>query len=33
MLEYLDRAGGIRAYLGGIGLSAAEIARLRARLR
>jgi protein-tyrosine phosphatase len=33
MLEYLDRAGGIRAYLGGIGLGAAEIARLRARLR
>jgi len=33
MLEYLDHAGGIRAYLGGIGLSAAEITRLRARLR
>jgi protein-tyrosine phosphatase len=33
MLQYLDRAGGIRAYLGGIGLDAAEIARLRARLR
>ncbi len=33
MLRYLDRAGGIRAYLGGIGLSAAEITRLRARLR
>jgi protein-tyrosine phosphatase len=33
MLEYLDDAGGIRAYLGGIGLNAAEIARLRARLR
>jgi protein-tyrosine phosphatase len=33
MLDYLDRAGGIRAYLRGIGLSEAEIARLRARLR
>ena len=33
MLAYLDRAGGIRAYLRGIGLSEAEIARLRARLR
>lgn len=33
MLDYLDRSGGIRAYLGGIGLGAAEIARLRARLR
>ena len=33
MLDYLDGAGGIRAYLGGIGLDAAEIARLRARLR
>ncbi|HEY6515438.1 MAG TPA: tyrosine-protein phosphatase [Steroidobacteraceae bacterium] len=33
MLAYLDRAGGIGAYLGGIGLGAAEIARLRARLR
>jgi protein-tyrosine phosphatase len=33
MLRYLDAAGGIRAYLGGIGLSAAEIMRLRARLR
>jgi protein-tyrosine phosphatase len=33
MLEYLDQAGGIRAYLGGIGLDAAEITRLRARLR
>ncbi len=33
MLEYLDRAGGIRAYLGRIGLGAPEIERLRARLR
>jgi len=33
MLDYLDRAGGIRAYLRSIGLSEAEIARLRARLR
>jgi protein-tyrosine phosphatase len=33
MLDYLDHAGGIRAYLGGIGLDAAEITRLRARLR
>ncbi|HEX5272455.1 MAG TPA: tyrosine-protein phosphatase [Gemmataceae bacterium] len=33
MLAYLDRAGGIRAYLRGIGLSEAEISRLRARLR
>ncbi|HEY1891213.1 MAG TPA: tyrosine-protein phosphatase [Steroidobacteraceae bacterium] len=33
MLAYLDRSGGIAAYLGGIGLSATEIARLRARLR
>ena len=33
MLAYLDRAGGIRAYLRGIGLGEAEIARLRARLR
>jgi protein-tyrosine phosphatase len=33
MLDYLDRAGGIRAYLRGIGLSEAEISRLRARLR
>jgi protein-tyrosine phosphatase len=33
MLAYLDHAGGTRAYLGGIGLDAAEIARLRARLR
>jgi protein-tyrosine phosphatase len=33
MLDYLERAGGIRAYLGGIGLSEAQIGRLRARLR
>lgn len=33
MLGYLDRAGGIREYLGGIGLTAAEITRLRGRLR
>ncbi len=33
MLAYLERAGGIRTYLGGIGLDAAQIARLRARLR
>ncbi|HVS77976.1 MAG TPA: tyrosine-protein phosphatase [Steroidobacteraceae bacterium] len=33
MLEYLDRAGGVRAYLGRIGLGAPEIERLRARLR
>jgi protein-tyrosine phosphatase len=33
MLRYLDQVGGIRAYLGGIGLDAAEITRLHARLR
>jgi len=33
MLQYLDRNGGIRAYLGGIGLTPTEIARLRSRLR
>jgi protein-tyrosine phosphatase len=33
MLDYLDRAGGPRAYLGGIGLDESEISRLRARLR
>lgn len=33
MLAYLERAGGIREYLGGIGLSTQEIVRLRARLR
>jgi len=33
MLDYLDRAGGTRVYLAGIGLDADEIARLRGRLR
>jgi hypothetical protein len=33
MLDYLDRAGGAAAYLAGIGLTGAEIARLRGRLR
>ena len=33
MLAYLDRCGGIRGYLQMIGLSAEDIARLRARLR
>ncbi|HEX8757750.1 MAG TPA: tyrosine-protein phosphatase [Steroidobacteraceae bacterium] len=33
MLAWLDSAGGIRAYLGEIGLSSGEIAALRARLR
>jgi protein-tyrosine phosphatase len=33
MLAYLERAGGIRDYLGKIGLNELEIARLRARLR
>jgi protein-tyrosine phosphatase len=33
MLDYLDRVGGTRVYLRGIGLSEAQIARLRARLR
>jgi len=33
MLDYLDRAGGVGAYLDGIGLDAAEITRLRHRLR
>jgi protein-tyrosine phosphatase len=33
MLDYLERAGGIRAYLSGIGLDTSEIDRLRARLR
>jgi protein-tyrosine phosphatase len=32
MLEYLARVGGIRAYLEQIGLQAAEIEQLRARL-
>lgn len=33
MLAYLEREGGIRAYLEKIGLNQTEIARLRARLR
>ncbi len=33
MLEYLERCGGIRAYLAQIGLSPEEIAQLRGRLR
>jgi protein-tyrosine phosphatase len=33
MLAFLERVGGVRAYLAQIGLSADEIARLRARLR
>jgi protein-tyrosine phosphatase len=33
MLEYLDRAGGTRVYLNDIGLDAAQIGRLRERLR
>lgn len=33
MLRFLEAAGGVRAYLAQIGLSADEIARLRARLR
>ncbi|MGH8140449.1 MAG: tyrosine-protein phosphatase [Steroidobacteraceae bacterium] len=33
MLDYLERQGGIRAYLRQIGLGEEEIARLRARLR
>jgi protein-tyrosine phosphatase len=33
MLRFLDDAGGVRAYLAQIGLSADEIGRLRARLR
>jgi hypothetical protein len=33
MLAFLERVGGARAYLTQIGLSAQEIARLRARLR
>lgn len=33
MLDYLDRAGGTRGYLAGIGLDADEISRLRGRLR
>ena len=33
MLKFLDDAGGVHAYLLGIGLSASEVAALRARLR
>jgi hypothetical protein len=33
MLAYLKGEGGIREYLGKIGLNELEIARLRARLR
>jgi protein-tyrosine phosphatase len=33
MLAFLERAGGVRAYLRQIGLTAEEITRLRARLR
>jgi len=33
MLKFLEEAGGVRAYLGSIGLSGAEVAALRARLR
>jgi protein-tyrosine phosphatase len=33
MLKFLEDAGGIRAYLRGIGLTQAQIAALRARLR
>ena len=33
MLAFLERVGGVRAYLAQIGLSADDIARLRARLR
>jgi protein-tyrosine phosphatase len=33
MLRFLDNAGGVRAYLAQIGLTPAEIARLRRRLR
>lgn len=33
MLAWLDARGGVRAYLGRIGLGAAEITRLRGRLR
>jgi protein-tyrosine phosphatase len=33
MLDYLERAGGIRTYLGAIGLTDSEIGSLRARLR
>jgi protein-tyrosine phosphatase len=33
MLAFLDSAGGVQAYLEGIGLSAEEVRKLRARLR
>jgi protein-tyrosine phosphatase len=33
MLEFLGRAGGVRAYLAQLGLTATDIERLRARLR
>jgi len=33
MLEFLERSGGVREYLAELGLSAAQIAALRARLR
>jgi protein-tyrosine phosphatase len=33
MLAFLERAGGVRGYLGQIGLGSQEIAQLRARLR
>jgi protein-tyrosine phosphatase len=33
MLEYLQQAGGVRAYLEGIGLADGDIGRLRAKLR
>jgi protein-tyrosine phosphatase len=33
MLDFLGRAGGVRGYLGQIGLAAADVERLRARLR
>ena len=33
MLSFLERAGGVRAYLAQLGLAPEEIARLRARLR
>ena len=33
MLKFLSDAGGVRAYLGEIGLASEEITALRARLR
>jgi hypothetical protein len=33
MLKFLENAGGVRAYLGEIGLSSAELDALRTRLR